>query len=77
VELAGKYAGYIDLQRRSVEAMRRLHDLPIPDDMNFEQLTALSIEARERLSQQDRRLWPRCPVHRESGRRTLLSSWAI
>ncbi|MCX7799049.1 MAG: tRNA uridine-5-carboxymethylaminomethyl(34) synthesis enzyme MnmG [Fimbriimonadales bacterium] len=50
VELAGKYAGYIDLQRRSVESMRRLEELSIPEDLQYERLTALSIEARERLA---------------------------
>lgn len=49
VELAGKYAGYIDLQRRSIEAMRRLADLPIPPNLPFHEVRGLSIEGREKL----------------------------
>lgn len=49
IELAGKYAGYIDLQRRSIEAIRRLADMPIPKTLRFEELIGLSIEGREKL----------------------------
>ncbi|MFN3682696.1 MAG: tRNA uridine-5-carboxymethylaminomethyl(34) synthesis enzyme MnmG [Fimbriimonadaceae bacterium] len=50
VELAGKYAGYIDLQRRSIESIRRLADLPIPQTLRFDEVAGLSIEGREKLA---------------------------
>ncbi len=49
VELAGKYAGYIDLQRRSIEAVRRLAEMPIPQTLRFDEVAGLSIEGREKL----------------------------
>jgi len=45
-----KYEGYIDRERRVVEKFRRLESLAIPDDLDYRDLSGLSIEARERWS---------------------------
>ena len=43
------YAGYIEKQRREVERARRLEDLPIPPDFDYNAITGLRNEAREKL----------------------------
>ncbi|MEE2886930.1 MAG: tRNA uridine-5-carboxymethylaminomethyl(34) synthesis enzyme MnmG [Planctomycetota bacterium] len=50
IEAEVKYEGYIKRQAREVEKMQRMHGKPIPRDFDFHNLTALSAEARERLS---------------------------
>jgi tRNA uridine 5-carboxymethylaminomethyl modification enzyme len=50
VEIAAKYSGYID--RQKTEVLRALHyeDLKLPADLDYMQVTALSFEARQKLS---------------------------
>lgn len=50
VQIEAKYAGYIDKQRDEVARFRRLEDRSIPPDMDYEALTGLRNEARERLA---------------------------
>ncbi len=50
VQIEAKYAGYIDKQRDEVARFRRLEDRSIPPDMDYEALTGLRTEARERLA---------------------------
>ncbi len=49
VEIELKYAGYIEKERELAEKMRRLEDVRIPPDFDFDRLPALSAEAREKL----------------------------
>ncbi len=49
-EILIKYQGYIDRERESAERMKRLEKVKIPDAMNFEDLSALSTEARQKLT---------------------------
>jgi tRNA uridine 5-carboxymethylaminomethyl modification enzyme len=49
VQIEAKYAGYIEKQRAEVARFRRLEDRRIPQDLDYEQLTGLRSEARERL----------------------------
>ena len=50
VEAEVKYEGYIRRQAREVEKMQRMHRKAIPPDFQFHSVTALSAEARDRLS---------------------------
>ena len=46
-----KYEGYVRRQIDAVERSKRLEDTPIPASIDFQAVTGLSTEARERLSQ--------------------------
>ena len=48
-EIQIKYSGYIDRERRLAEKILRLEDLQIPEDFDFQSLTALSMECRIKL----------------------------
>ncbi|MCS7081924.1 MAG: tRNA uridine-5-carboxymethylaminomethyl(34) synthesis enzyme MnmG [Bacteroidetes bacterium] len=49
VEIQIKYAGYIEKERELAEKARRLEELRIPPDFDFDRIPALSAEAREKL----------------------------
>jgi tRNA uridine 5-carboxymethylaminomethyl modification enzyme len=48
-EIRIKYQGYIDKERDLANKLGRLENLVIKDDIDYEQLTSLSFEAREKL----------------------------
>ncbi len=48
-EIAIKYRGYIERERRLADKILRLEHVSIPDDFDFAKLTALSIECRIKL----------------------------
>jgi tRNA uridine 5-carboxymethylaminomethyl modification enzyme len=50
VEIAAKYSGYIGRQREEVERSARYEHMKLPTDLDYMQVTALSIEARQKLS---------------------------
>ena len=50
VEIAAKYAGYIERQSRQVERFRKLEDKPLPITLDYSRIVGLRAEARERLS---------------------------
>lgn len=52
VEIQIKYAGYIERQAREIERHRNFENLLLPKDMNYAEVTALSIEVRQKLEQQ-------------------------
>ena len=52
VEIAAKYAGYIGRQIEEVERSGHYEKLKLPTDLDYMQVAALSIEARQKLSQQ-------------------------
>jgi tRNA uridine 5-carboxymethylaminomethyl modification enzyme len=52
VEIAAKYSGYIDRQNDEVERASHYENLRLPAELDYLQVTALSIEARQRLSKQ-------------------------
>ena len=52
VEIAAKYSGYIDRQKDEVLRAAHHENLILPADLDYMQVTALSIEARQRLSTQ-------------------------
>ncbi len=51
VEIAAKYAGYIDRQKDEVHRAANFEHLKLPMELDYMQVTALSIEARQKLSQ--------------------------
>jgi tRNA uridine 5-carboxymethylaminomethyl modification enzyme len=50
VEIAAKYAGYIDRQKDEVERAAHYEGLRLPADLDYMQVTALSIEVRQKLA---------------------------
>jgi len=50
VEIAAKYAGYIDRQKAEVERAAYYENLRLPADIDYLQVAALSIEVRQKLS---------------------------
>lgn len=51
-EILIKYGGYILRERELAEKQTRLEYVKIPDSMNFDEITAISTEARQKLSRQ-------------------------
>ena len=51
VEIEGKYSIYIDKQEQSVARMRRLEDIRLPEDLDYETVGSLRKEARMKLIQ--------------------------
>lgn len=49
VETAAKYSGYIDRQKEEVERAAHYEGLPLPEDIDYAQVAALSFEVRQKL----------------------------
>jgi tRNA uridine 5-carboxymethylaminomethyl modification enzyme len=49
-EILVKYEGYIQREKDMANKINRLDELKIPEDIDFSQLSSLSIEARQKLS---------------------------
>lgn len=52
VEVQAKYAGYIERQQEEIERHLRHEATPLPDDMQYEQVSGLSIEVQQKLTAQ-------------------------
>jgi tRNA uridine 5-carboxymethylaminomethyl modification enzyme len=50
IEIVAKYAGYIDLQKTEVERAAHYENLKLPAELDYLQVSALSIEARQKLA---------------------------
>ena len=50
VEIQIKYAGYIDRQQRQLSELARMESHKIPEDIDYNSIKALRIEARQKLS---------------------------
>lgn len=50
-EIMIKYSGYIERENMQAEKLRRLEDLALPSDFRYEEITSMSTEARQKLSQ--------------------------
>jgi len=50
VEIAAKYSGYIDRQKDDVQRASHYENLKLPQDLDYMQVSALSIEARQKLN---------------------------
>lgn len=49
-EIAIKYSGYIERERQIAEKLHRLEEISIPEGFRYEEMQALTIEARQKLS---------------------------
>jgi tRNA uridine 5-carboxymethylaminomethyl modification enzyme len=49
-EIEVKYSGYIEKERNNADKLQRLEHLKIPDGFEYDKLSSLSFEAREKLS---------------------------
>lgn len=49
-EIEIKYAGYIEKEKRNADKLKRLENIVIPRNFDFDKLTSLSHEAKEKLS---------------------------
>jgi len=52
VEVQAKYAGYIERQLEEIERHRRHEETQLPEDMQYEQVSGLSIEVQQKLTAQ-------------------------
>jgi tRNA uridine 5-carboxymethylaminomethyl modification enzyme len=52
VEIQLKYSGYINRQAREVERHDYYENLKLPENLNYLEITALSIEVRQKLDKQ-------------------------
>ena len=50
VEIQIKYEGYIKLQEAQVEKFKKLETKILPEDIDYEKLKGLSLEARQKLN---------------------------
>ena len=50
VEIQIKYEGYIKMQEAQVEKFKKLETKLLPEDMNYEEIKGLSLEARQKLN---------------------------
>ena len=48
-EMELRYSGYLDRERERAAALRRQHDISLPDDLPYPELVSLSTEARHKL----------------------------
>jgi len=49
-EVEIKYAGYIDRQTEMVERFKKIENVHLPEDLDYSEITGLSREVREKLS---------------------------
>ncbi len=52
VEIGLRYAGYIDRQKNEVDRAAQYENLRLPEDFDYEQVSALSVEVRHKLGRQ-------------------------
>ena len=50
-ELSVKYGGYLEREKQTAEKMRRLENIKIPKDFEFEKLHSISTEGRQKLKE--------------------------
>ena len=51
VEIQGKYAGYLDRQIADVEKTRHQQEIALPDSLDYDSVTGLSNEVRQKFSE--------------------------
>ena len=52
VEIQIKYEGYIKLQQEQINRFKKLEEKQIPEDIDYNSIGGLSLEARQKLSKQ-------------------------
>ena len=51
IDINAKYAGYIERQQAEIERQKRYETMPIPSDLDYANVTSLSAELRQKLSE--------------------------
>ena len=51
-EISVKYAGYLEKQQHLIEQARRMEEMLLPEDLPYEQMEHLRLEARQKLARQ-------------------------
>ena len=77
VEIAIKYAGYIERQELEVEKFKTLEDKIIPDTFDFSTVPSLRLEARKSSQNPTGNHWPGRPHFRCFARRYQHSSGLV
>ena len=49
VEIEVKYSGYIEREKATAEKLQRLEEIKIPAGFDFQRITSITIEARQKL----------------------------
>ncbi len=49
VEIEAKYSGYIERQRQEIERLRKAENTPLPEDLDYDQISGLSNEVKQKL----------------------------
>ena len=70
-----KYEGYIRRQMKQVEQFKKMEGKKIPEDLNYEEVGSLRIEARQKLETYVPPISARPPGSREFPRRIFPCSW--
>ncbi len=50
VEIMVKYEGYIQMQKKQVEGFKKMEEKILPEDINYEEIKGLRLEARQKLN---------------------------
>ena len=50
VEIMVKYEGYIEMQKKQVESFKKMEKKILPEDINYEEIKGLRLEARQKLN---------------------------
>jgi len=50
VEIMVKYEGYIEMQKKQVEGFKKMEEKILPEDINYEEIKGLRLEARQKLN---------------------------
>ena len=45
-----KYEGYIEMQKKQVESFKKMEKKLLPEDINYEEIKGLRLEARQKLN---------------------------
>ena len=51
VEIEIKYEGYIERQQRQVEQYKKMEKRKIPEDIDYDEISSLRLEARQKLKE--------------------------
>lgn len=51
IEIAARYRGYLEQQQRDIESYKREEHLTLPEDLDYKDISGLSIEVRQKLAE--------------------------
>ena len=76
-EIEVKYAGYIEKEKRNADKLKRLENIRIPINFDFDALASLSYEAKEKLNKLRPKTLAQASRLAESTRVTLVCSLCL